>query len=205
MTADLDLGDVARLYEKSLDDHGVSSKAVGWPTADSHRLRFTKLASVIDASQGPVSINDLGCGYGAFLTYLEEKQCPVGLFRGYEISERMLDMARETVPQAELHLSSQLDLPADYSFACGIFNVRLQQNEQEWIAFIERTLDNLDAFSTRGFAFNLLSTYVDYKDDKLFYGDPLHFFDLCKRRYSRRVALLHDYPLWEWTITVTKT
>ena len=33
---------------------------------------------------------------------------------------------------------------------------------------------------------------------------PLHFFDLCKRRYSKNVALLHDYGLYEFTIIVRK-
>ena len=29
-------------------------------------------------------------------------------------------------------------------------------------------------------------------------------FDLCKRRFSTRVALLHDYPLFEFTVIVRK-
>jgi hypothetical protein len=29
-------------------------------------------------------------------------------------------------------------------------------------------------------------------------------FDLCKRRYSRNVALLHDYEIYEFTILVRK-
>ena len=56
--------------------------------------------------------------------------------------------------------------------------------------------------SKKGFGFNLLSTYVDWKEDHLYYGDPLFFFDFCKRHVSRYVSLLHDYPLYEWTILV---
>jgi hypothetical protein len=56
--------------------------------------------------------------------------------------------------------------------------------------------------SRRGFAFNLFTTYVDWKEDHLYYGDPGFFFDFCKRELSRSVALLHDYPLWEWTMVV---
>jgi hypothetical protein len=36
----------------------------------------------------------------------------------------------------------------------------------------------------------------------LYYGDPREYFDLCKRKYSRHVALLHDYGLYEFTIIV---
>jgi hypothetical protein len=38
----------------------------------------------------------------------------------------------------------------------------------------------------------------------LFYGDPLFFFDFCKRNFSRNVALLHDYGLYDFTIIVRK-
>ena len=38
----------------------------------------------------------------------------------------------------------------------------------------------------------------------LYYGDPRAFFDHCKRRFSKQVALLHDYGLYEFTIRVRK-
>ena len=38
----------------------------------------------------------------------------------------------------------------------------------------------------------------------LYYADPCELFDRCKRRYSRNVALLHDYDLYEFTILVRK-
>jgi hypothetical protein len=51
-----------------------------------------------------------------------------------------------------------------------------------------------------------LTSYSD--EDKmrahLYYTDPTWAFDLCKRRYSRHVALLHDYGLYEFTILVRK-
>jgi SAM-dependent methyltransferase len=204
MNGKLDLISVAKLYEDSLSEHGVSSKAVGWPDDAMHRVRFEKLASVIDRSVGPVSVNDLGCGYGAFSVFLRDSGIEVGEFCGYDISERMIAQACVSDPAGKYIVGSRLDRTADYSFACGIFNVRLQEEEHTWRTYVESVLDNLDAHSTRGFAFNLLSTYVDYRMPHLFYGDPLYFFHLCKTRYGKRVALLHDYPLYEWTIAVTK-
>ena len=38
----------------------------------------------------------------------------------------------------------------------------------------------------------------------LYYADPCRLFDLCKRRYAKNVALLHDYGLYEFTILVRK-
>jgi hypothetical protein len=65
-------------------------------------------------------------------------------------------------------------------------------------------LMHLAAMSIRGFAFNAMTTYVDWKQENLYYADPFMFFDFCKRNISRYVSLLHDYPLFEWTMIVRK-
>jgi len=94
--------------------------------------------------------------------------------------------------------------PADFTVASGIFNVRLDVPDDDWRAYVEATVETLASLSLRGFAFNMLTSYSD--SDKmrsdLYYGDPGWFFDLCKRRYARNVALLHDYGLYEFTMIV---
>jgi hypothetical protein len=95
---------------------------------------------------------------------------------------------------------------ADYSVASGIFNVRLERSDTEWRDYLESTLDTLDRSSKLGFSFNCLTSYsdVDKMRNYLYYADPCSIFDFCKRRYSRHVALLHDYNLYEFTILVRK-
>lgn len=200
----VDLEAVATLYEDNLTRHGVSSPAVGWRDPGAHVLRFDQLLHVVDPADGPVTVNDLGCGYGALHDHLVERGVALAGYRGYDISAGMLDEARRRVPDGEFILGSTIDRDADLGFACGIFNVRLGADEAAWAAHVDRTLDMLDATSRLGFAFNLLSTYVDWRAPDLFYADPLEYFDRCRRRYGRRVALLHDTPLYEWTITVRR-
>ena len=109
-------------------------------------------------------------------------------------------------PQARFVLASEPDQVTDYGVASGIFNVRMGRSDDEWRSYLEATLDVLDRTSRVGFAFNCLTSYSD-KDkmrDYLYYADPCVLFDLCKRRYSRNVALLHDYGLYEFTILVRK-
>ena len=201
MTGSEPLDPIRQLYEDSLEKHGTVPAGVGWPDPDAHRLRFDKLAELIEAS-GDLTINDLGCGYGAFFGYLRERGVAIETFRGYDISGPMIERAREQEPEGDFRLGARLDEPADYSFACGIFNVRLERVEEDWHRHILATLDNMAEHSTRGFAFNLLTTYVDFRRDHLYYGDPSAFFELCKTRYSKHVSLLHDYPLFEWTMLV---
>jgi SAM-dependent methyltransferase len=197
------LAPIARDYEEILAAHGATPPGVGMHNEREHRLRFEKLTTLIEGPDGG-SIADLGCGYGALYDYLRERRLRVDRFIGYDISERMLAEARRRVPEGEFILADTLDREVDFAFAGGIFNVRMQIDEAEWLQHIDDTLDNMNAFTSRGFAFDLLSSYVDYRNPLLYYGDACRFFDRCKRRYSRKVALLHDYPLYEWTMIVRK-
>jgi SAM-dependent methyltransferase len=200
----VDLSDVAKLYEDSLAQHGESSCGVGWRDDAGHAMRFDQLMRVIKSRQDSLEINELGCGYGAFYEHLLARGVPVSQYCGVDISAEMIERARLRLKDvsAEVAIGAELTRDADYSFASGIFNVRLSCVDAEWRDHILLTLSNLASRSRRGFAFNLLSTYVDWRAERLFYGDPLFFFDYCKRHFSRYVTLVHDYPLWEWTILV---
>ena len=84
--------------------------------------------------------------------------------------------------------------------------MKLDAADGAWREHALTTLDRLDALSTRGFSFNMLTSYSDPERMRpdLYYANPGELFDHCKRRYSRWVALLHDYGLYEFTILVRK-
>ncbi len=195
---------VERLYSEGLEHHGPSPRSVGWKDATSQRLRFDKLAQLLPASSGPISVNDLGCGYGSLFAFLDEMPgVGLGRYYGYDISEPMLERARQaTDERAELIRGSEPTHVADYSFASGPFNVKDESSDAAWEAYVQDCVRRLARSSRRGFAFNLLTTFVDYKQDNLFYGDPSAFFAFCKREISPYVTLVHDYPLYEWTMLV---
>jgi len=90
--------------------------------------------------------------------------------------------------------------------ASGIFNVKLDTPTVDWERYVRDTLGTINALSRKGFAFNVLTKYsdADFMRPNLYYADPLFFFDYCKTNYSRFVTLLHDYPLYEFTIVVRK-
>jgi len=166
------------------------------------------LCKIIDLETPNFSLNDLGCGYGALLDYLRDKQqnCT---YLGVDICREMIKAAEQrhsNFDQARFITASEPDEVVDYGLASGIFNVRLGRSDAEWFDYLQATLDVLDRTSRHGFAFNCLTSYSDEdkKRDYLFYADPCVLFDMSKRRYSRQVALLHDYGLYEFTILIRK-
>jgi SAM-dependent methyltransferase len=206
MPADSILGRVERYYSGRFAEHGATARGVDWNSPESQELRFAQLLKACEGEQGPFSLNDYGCGYAALVPYLERQGYDVR-YRGFDLSDPMLEHARrayERRPEVTF-VQQQADLePADYTVASGVFNVKLDVPEDEWRDYVLRTLDAIAALSRRAFAFNMLTSYSDPEKMRpdLYYGDPAVFFDHCKRQYSRHVALLHDYGLWEFTMIV---
>lgn len=211
--------DVAAYYSAKLREHGATARGVDWNGEASQELRFAQLLRIVEPPCGAVhardsssasaeraTLLDFGCGYGALLDTLRRRGLALR-YVGYDISETMIDAARRRFADAtDCTFSTSLaDLaPADYAVASGVFNVRLSHDAAAWQAYVERTIARLASLSRRGFAFNVLTSYAD-EDRKrvdLYYADPCFWFDHCKRRYSRQVALLHDYPLYEFTLLV---
>lgn len=201
------LTEVADYYSAKLAEHGETPRGVDWNGEESQVLRFAQLAKIIQPS-GTFSVNDLGCGYGALFDYLNSVS-PDFMYTGCDVSSDMIEAANARYANqsnAQFVMASEPPEMADYGIASGIFNVRLGRNDAEWRQYLETTLDVLNNSSSQGFAFNCLTSYsdADKMRDYLYYADPCWLFDLCKRRYSRHVALLHDYGLYEFTILVKK-
>jgi SAM-dependent methyltransferase len=203
------LAEVASYYSEKLSEHGATPQGVDWNGEESQTIRFEQLCNIISPDNLSFSLNDLGCGYGALLDYLRVKQ-PYCSYLGIDVSPEMVRTARQQHTSTELARfinSAVPDQMADYGLASGIFNVRLGRSDTEWFDYLQVTLDVLNRTSSRGFAFNCLTSYSEEnkKRDYLYYADPCRLFELCKRRYSSQVALLHDYGLYEFTILVRKS
>ncbi|MFN2613020.1 MAG: class I SAM-dependent methyltransferase [Solirubrobacterales bacterium] len=194
-----------RLYSDGLERHGASPRSVGWKDEFSQRLRFEKLALLLPAAPtDPITVNDLGCGYGSLFAFLDEMDgVELAAYYGYDISRAMLEEARQVADgRARLIHGSEPTEVADYSFACGPFNVKGATSDGAWQAHVHHSVLRLAELSRLGFAFNLLTTFVDYRQENLFYADPCAYFEFCKREISPYVTLVHDYPLYEWTMLV---
>lgn len=203
----MDLSKVKELYDKNIDAFGVDPKSVGWGTQEKIDIRFKQLFHVISDKTISFSLNEIGCGYGAAVQYCKHNQLILSEYIGYDISHKMLVAATDYLKEfknKQLILDSKLREKKDYAITSGIFNVMFDKVKSEWEKYILSVLNNLNEFSQKGFSFNMLSTYVDYTSENLYYGDPSFYFDYCKKHFSKNVALLHDYNLYEFTIVVKK-
>ena len=200
------LSAVAAYYSAKVAAHGPTARGADWNSAEAQELRFEQLLRLYDGP-GPFSVNDYGCGYGALAAFLHRRGL-VSRYCGFDVSAPMLAEARRFTGGLGLDDCSFVETPtglgsADFTLASGIFNVRLATPIDAWERHVDDTLEHMASVSRRGFAFNMLTAYADRDRMRgdLYYADPLAYFVRC-RKFSRRVALLHDYPLWEFTLLV---
>jgi SAM-dependent methyltransferase len=199
--------EIRSYFERALEAHGASPQGVDWNSQSAQDIRFDQLVKVINLEQS-FTINDYGCGCGALVDYLDRRGATY-TYTGYDISEKMIAAARQAYLQRAgcTFTCDEAQIPlADYTLLSGVFNIRLDVPDAEWTQHILDTLRRIDALSRKGFSFNLLTSYsdADRMRANLYYADPCFFFDYCKRNFSRNVALLHDYVLYDFTILVRK-
>ena len=196
-------------FSEKLSTFGATPKGVDYNGPEAQERRFEQLVKVVDPSQ-PFTIIDYGSGYGAMFDFLHRKGLQFDYY-GLDLIEEMVLAGREThkaFPNAHFTTEEKEVPVADYLLAGAIFNIKLDASYEDWQSFVVTTLNRMNALCSKGFSFNMLTKYSDAERmaqrPDLFYADPLFFFDLCKRSFSRNVALLHDYGLYDFTILVRK-
>ena len=202
---------VGRYYTDRVRQFGATPRGVDWSSAESQAMRFDRLLELLPPAQvadPPVSLIDYGCGYGALADYLAARGVALR-YLGFDVSVDMIAAAesRHGSTSARSYTADAGTLrPADFVMASGIFNVKLDHPADVWRAYVWDTIATLSRLSTRGFAFNMLSmcSDADKRRDDLFYMDPGEALNGCLQLFPRRVTLLHDYPLYEFTILVRK-
>jgi len=196
-------------YDSKLLAHGATPRGVDWNGQESQECRFQQLSSIFPKqSLENSSVLDYGCGYAAYLRYLESAHSHYE-YIGLDISEEMINQAKSKYhekEQASFQVGAEITSQVDYIVASGVFSVKLKNNEEDWLSYIYQTLDMLNECSKKGFSFNCLTSFSDIEkmQEHLFYANPMSLFERCKTRYSRNVALLHDYDLYEFTVLVKK-
>jgi SAM-dependent methyltransferase len=200
------IAEVGRFFGEKVARLGPTPAGADFNSEAAQTIRFRQFVRLLDFG-APFSLIDFGCGYGALAPYLLGLGLPLRSYVGFDISREMIEAADSQVPiDIEKRLTTEVgDIGmADFTIASAIFNNKLQVDIAAWHQHIVDTLDILASASRRGFAFNMLTSYSDREKMRsdLYYGDPCQFFELCKRKYSRNVALLHDYELYDWTISV---
>jgi len=182
---------MSRHYAELLAHFGDSPQAVQYSDRKTQERRLEILAQVGDLRTAKVL--DFGCGVAHLYDYLRKTREFQGEYVGYDYSEAMVAAAKAKFPEARVERRDVLvdGVPEDFDFVLisGVFNIRISDN---W-GWTTSVLRQLFPRVRTALALNLLSVYVDYQDEGLWYADPEQVFGFCKEELSPCVTLRHDY------------
>jgi len=207
-SVDNTLKNLKQFFNEQIQQYGPNAKGVDWKSQEAQYLRFDQLLKLHTDPKQHFSILDYGSGYGALAQYLTERGYHFS-YTGYDMNEAAIEEGRKlfagmnnvTMTSDEANLQ-----PADYCIGSGLFNMKLEAPQDEWEAYMLRTIERLWWLSTKGMAFNSLTKYSDADKMRpdLYYADPCWLFDYCKTNLSKQVALLHDYGIYDFTMLVRR-
>jgi SAM-dependent methyltransferase len=196
-------------YDELVSKYGSDPRASQWRDEQTQIRRFEILCRNLFLSE--CSVLDFGCGPGALFEFLKNSCSFTGKYTGVDISGKAIEVAKTNHPEANFHqldiLSNELPEMYDYILVSGTFNNQTK-NHLEWV---QENLEKLFQSTKIALVFNMLSNYVDYKDEGLYYSDPEEIFGFCKLKLSPSVNLMHSeaiydsLPPFEYVIQVFKT
>ncbi|MCP3396855.1 MULTISPECIES: class I SAM-dependent methyltransferase [unclassified Bradyrhizobium] len=199
---------IAAYYSGTVARYGATPPGVDWTCQATQEMRFVQLLKLCDFGS-PFSLNDLGCGYGALIAFLDRRHhdCTVD-YLGIDLSDAMVRRARrlwQDRSNAAFVLGHASPRMADYAVASGIFNVAQQQPRHDWERFIAASLDDLHRTTRRGFAVNFMKSPPGAAvRPGLYTTDTASWARYCATRFNAAAEVHEGYGLMEFTLIVRR-
>ena len=199
---------IVAYYSAKIARFGTTPPGVDWTCQATQEMRFVQLLRLCDFAT-PFSLNDLGCGYGALVAYLDRRHhgCAVD-YLGIDVSDAMVRRARRMWRErsgAAFAVGHASPRTADYAVASGIFNVAQNQPRHDWERFIAASLDDLHRSTRRGFAVNFMKRPAGTPARHgLYTTDTAFWARYCATRFNTAAEVLEGYGLMEFTLIVRR-
>ena len=198
----VDFSHIIEAYERTLTEHGCTAAGVQWISAATQRRRFEVISALFD---GPFTVNDYACGYGAFFEFASSRLL-MARYVGIDATPAMVAAARQLIvdPRATFMCDTTVSTTADYTIASGAFGLPGSNGRPQWQAWIREELRNMWNHSRRGIAFNILDARAADQPEGFFFADGDEFAQWCRDSLSPHVELLTPPGANDWTILVRR-
>lgn len=196
-----DIKSISEDIDCLIEKHGFS-KDILYATKNKQNLRY-KVLTDIGVKKGS-SVLDFGCGLGDFYLYCKNKFKNIK-YIGVDINDCLIQECKRRYPNMDaryVNIAEQsIDENVDFVINSGAFNYPFISKRN--YEFIEFALKELFKITKIGIASDFFSSYVDYRNEKLFYSDPVIIFNIAKS-ISKRVVIRYDYFPFEFCVYIFK-
>lgn len=195
--------------EGNLVRHGDSFEGVGWTKSQANAdLRYKVMLELIRES-APCTLLDIGCGAAHLYDYMISRAVTGVQYSGLDLSPAYLELCRGKHPAVTFYGGDILD-PAtqvpthDYVLMNGVFNYKGDHSFDEMWSYCQQMILRAAELSRKGFAFNVVSKYVDWERTDLFHLPFDQLASFLDQKIARKFIFRHDYGLFEYSVFVYK-
>lgn len=198
----------AAYYGRLLEKHGPGVEAVASGQQIYKDLRYKKLSNIFSSDIGDsLIVHDVGCGLGHLYEYLKDTFPEKNIvYSGSEVTPKFVKTCRKNYPEIRFYLRDLYTGPFheayDYLMFGGTFYHLAGSSAHDFESFVHQMLCNGFASCRKGMAFNLITGYVDYHQEDLFYCDLPKLINFIVKNLSRFFTIDHATPLYEYTVCV---
>ena len=169
-----------RTYRNRLANQGKTAQGVFWRSQTSQIARFDALPSLVHqiAPQKPVTIADIGCGYGAMLAFINKTPAYAQtVYHGVDINRAMIAACHQTFSTKNA-LFTIGDAPpklVDFCVFSGTFNLTHSDDPDLWMDYIFICLDRCMERARYGLVLNFLCASQAKIESQIFDADRAAF------------------------------
>ena len=192
-------------YSSKIREHGPNAKGVDWVHEDRALQRQDMMLGVVlpeDKSKN-ISLLDVGCGYGALLSRAQSQGLTLD-YTGNDLVTDMITHACALHPDSHFVVGDFLETEwhetYDYVICNGIMTFKHHASLLEMEAYCYALITKMFKLARKGIAFNMMSSRVNYFDQKLFYKNPIEIISFCQSNLSSKLRLENAYYPFEFTI-----
>jgi SAM-dependent methyltransferase len=200
--SDRDVNQLVERYAARFGQHGDDPRALNIGDPEKYRRQHS-----VHAAVGPLdgaTVLDIGCGLGYFYDFLRQHHNGVR-YIGYDVVEPFIDTNRKKFPEATFRVVDISRDPItdsyDYAIMCQVFNNRYKDADN--LEILKLAMEKSFSQARRAVSIDMLSTYVSYRDDNLYYFSPEIIFSIAKSM-TPLVSLLHGYLDHHFTVQLFK-
>jgi SAM-dependent methyltransferase len=145
-------------------------------------------------------ILDIGSGIGYFYDYLKRNNIACD-YTGYDVVPEYVAKSSAEYPEAKFYLRNVFEEGIEGMYdnivLSQVLNNRYQSSDN--IEVMTTMLEMAFAHTRVGVSIDMMSSYVDFQNEALYYYSPEQIFSIAKK-IAHRVMLRHDYRGFEFCI-----
>lgn len=151
---------IAEVYDLKFKELGPVPEASLWYSGNRQTLRFRVITEQFlkyNAEQ-LLRIGDIGCGYGAYFTFLSSLYPnKFKYYYGFDISSNLINYCQEKhlSDRASFFLSSKPHIPMDFTVMSGTYNFFPSSSFSDWLDYFLTSLNEIWNKTEIAMGFNL--------------------------------------------------